>query len=103
MVVGILYLTWWMTKKYALTMSGGRQSRYMKIIDKIAVAQDRFIFLISIGETVYVMGVAAGSITLLTKLDEDDLLPLEDQTEMPLQGVDFKELIQKIGGKKHGQ
>ncbi|MBC5689349.1 flagellar biosynthetic protein FliO [Mediterraneibacter sp. NSJ-55] len=99
-VAAVLFLAWWCTRKLAGGSAYRGQSRYMKVIDRVAVAQDRSIILIQTGQKIYMAGVASSEITLLAEIEEDDLVPITGQTESPFQDVSFKELIQKVGGKK---
>ena len=102
-VIAVLFAAWWFTRKIA---GGGRlgvQSRYMKVIDRIPVSQDKSIILVRVGDSIYMAGVASSGITLLATLREEDLETIAPQMDSPLGNVDFKELIQKIGGRKnHG-
>ena len=45
-IIAVLFAAWWFTKKIASGSRFSSQSRYMKIIDRIPLAQDRFIVLI---------------------------------------------------------
>ena len=101
-VVCILFAAWWFTRKVA---GGGRlniQSRYMRIIDRIPVSQDKFIILLQVGDKIYLAGVAASSVTLLAELDEEpeELPPRQMQN---LTEVNFKELFQKMGRRNNGK
>ena len=99
-VAAVLFMAWWFTKKIAGGSAYRGQSRYMKVIDRVAVAQDRSIILIRTGKKIYMAGVASSEITLLAEMEESDLIPITGQTESPFQDISFKELIQKVGGKK---
>ncbi len=100
-IVAILFAAWWFTKKVASGSSfSSPQSRYMKIIDRIPLAQDRFIVLVQVEEKVYMAGVTASQITLLAELDkEPEMLQAQPLTTAP--DVNFRELFQKVRGRRN--
>lgn len=100
-VIAVLFAAWWFTRKIAAGAQLGAQSRYMKVIDRIPVSQDKFIILVQAGEYIYMAGVASNGITLLATLKEGDLELLSAQEDSPLGNLDFKELLQKVGGRKN--
>lgn len=99
-IIAVLFAAWWFTKKIASHGSFSPQSRYMKIIDRIPLSQDRFIVLVQTGEKVYMAGVTASQITLLAELDQEPeaLQPPAAPPEM-----NFRELFQKAGRRNHGK
>lgn len=101
MVAVVLALAWWVTRRIAGGTGLKIQSRYMKIIDKIIIGQDRSILIIQIGDNYYVAGVTAANISLLAELKADMLESLSDDMDTRLPEFTFKELFQKIGGRKN--
>ena len=106
-VAAILFFAWWFTRKLATgtAFRSAQQSEYMKIIDRIPVTQDKAIIIVRAGENHYMIGVSQAGLSLLAQIDEDDLLPIPPVVYEPTLGdVNFKDILQKIGGrKKDGQ
>ena len=101
MVGLILFFAWWCTKRLAMGTQGAMQSRYMKLLDRIPVSQDKSIILVQVGEKYYVLGVASSAINVLAELDKEEMIPFEPSAaESMIAGMNFKELLQKIGGKE---
>ncbi len=101
-VVAVLFAAWWVTRKIAGSAQFGSRSRYMKIIDRMPIAQDRFLVLVQLGERVYLVGVASSEITLLADI-EGEPVPLQDSDQAVPVPTDFRELMKKIGRKNNGR
>ncbi len=101
-IIAVLFAAWWFTKKLASGGSFSPQSRYMKIIDRIPLSQDRFVVLIQVEEKVYMAGVTASQITLLAELDQEPEA-LKGQPSATPPEINFRELFQKAGRRNHGK
>ncbi len=101
-VIAVLFAAWWVTRKIAGSGQFGGRSRYMKIIDRMPVAQDRFLVLVRLGEKVYLLGVASSEITFLAEMEgEPD--PLQESEQTAPVPMDFRELMKKLGRKNNGR
>lgn len=101
-VAAVLIAAWWFTRRIAGSGQFGGRSRYMKIIDRMPLAQDKYLALVRLGEKIYLVGVAASEISLLAQMEEEpEPLPQTDQTVPG--AADFRELMKKIGRKNNGQ
>lgn len=104
-VVAVLILAWWCTKQLTRRGMTGMQSGYIKILDRVGIAQDKMILLIQVGNHYYLTGVSSSSITTLAEIT-DEIVPLEIDEEkgITVNNFDFKEVLKKLGGnKKDGQ
>lgn len=102
MVAAVLFAAWWFTRRLAGSSQFGSRSRYMKVIDRMPVAQDRFLVLVQVGEKVYLVGVASSEITLLADMDQEPA-PLQEADQASPAAVDFRELMKKMGRKNNGR
>ena len=101
-VVAVLFAAWWFTRKVAGGAGASGRSRYMRIIDRIPLSQDKSIILVQIGEKIYMAGVAPSSISILAEMSEKPE-ELPDQPAAPFADMNFKELMQKIGRRDNGK
>lgn len=106
-VIAVLLLAWWCTRQLAGRTRLGMQSGYIRVLDRVSIAQDKMILLIQVGDRCYLTGVSSSSITTLAEIT-DELTPYEVEGENEnagvMSGIDFKEVLKKLGGsKKDGQ
>lgn len=97
-VIFIIYLSYVCSKyigKKGLGMR--RNSKYIKIIDQMAVGQDKSLALIQTGSNYYFVGITSNGITMLSELMEDNLveLPAEETSNMTFPR-DFKSIMEKM-------
>ena len=100
-VILILYLTYVVTKYIGRGVGMKTRSGCMRVRDQIMLGKDRSAAIVQIGTRFFLIGVAGAQISILSELEEEDLIPLQDP-EVPEKAYpDFKELLDKIGkGKK---
>lgn len=96
----ILYASYICSKKVAKISLRENQSKYMKLVDRIVVGQDKHVSIVSIGGRYFLIGTSANSITMLTELDQENLIESEiPETSFP--GAEsFKEIFKKLGRDK---
>ncbi len=101
MVVLVLFFTYYATRYIGKVGGIKRQSRYIEIVDRVPLAQDKSIAIIQVGEKKFLVGIASQQISLLQELDELDLVPLEaPQVQSDL--INFKDIFDKLK-KKDGE
>lgn len=98
-IILILYLTYVCTKMIGKNSIHRGKSRYIKIVDQIVLAQDKSVAIVQVGEQYHLIGIASGQITMLSEVDESQLIPLTT-SETTQQPPDFKELLLKLGNKR---
>lgn len=104
MVIGILFFSWWATRKIAQGAQGSMQSKYMKLVDKIPLFQDKSIVLVQVGNEYYLLGVASDNINMLAKFDKDTVTQLSKEDIQPVSPINFEDILKKMGGKgKNGR
>lgn len=100
-VVLILYLAYITTKYIGRGMGLKTGSRCMKIRDQIAMGRERSAAIVQIGTRFFLVGITASQVSLLSELDEEDLILFQDSETEDKPYPDFRELMDKIGrGKK---
>ncbi len=71
-------------------------TKYMKIIDRMNLSQDKSIAIVQVGEKYILTGVSSAGISLLKELSEEDLVQLNNEMDSPQEVLDFKTVIDKI-------
>lgn len=102
----VIYLSYLFSKYVGRGINQSSASRYMRLVDRITVGQDRHIAIMQVGEKYLLVGITAGQITVLADLKEEDLLLLSPgDGNGGMKTLDFREWMNKIHGitKKGGK
>ena len=102
-VVLIIYGSYIASKYIGKGLSRNSSSRYMRLIDQITMGQDRHIAIVQVGNKFFLVGITAGQISVLSELQDEELLPLApDIDEGGANALDFKAMMDKFSdlGKK---
>ena len=105
-VAVIIYLSYLASKYIGMGMSLGSSSRYMRMIDQITLGQDRHVAIVQVGGKYLLIGVTSGQVNVLSELRDEELFPLEPDTEEGSTKIpDFKSMMEKLGdiGKRGGK
>ena len=94
-VVLAFYVTRFLSKRY-MKVSGGR---YMKVIDRIMLGQDKWAVLVEINGKVVMLGVTAQRVEHLYTLDSADLPKIEEPVRTSVFGGILSDML-KRGTKK---
>jgi flagellar biogenesis protein FliO len=86
---GVYYLN----KKLGTAAIGNRKSKYMKTLDRLALARDRWIEMVQVGEEIMIIGVSAQSFQILKTIPAESLAMVD--AEGP-EGGSFKSLLDKF-------
>ncbi|MCY6483693.1 flagellar biosynthetic protein FliO [Clostridium aestuarii] len=76
-----------------------QNGKYMKVIDRMPLSKENYLFIIKIGEKGYVMSSTQGSIEILKELDDKELIKIEESKNIS-ECVNMKEMITKLKTKK---
>jgi len=68
-VGAVLYLSYLFSRYLAVGAAKINKSKYIKVIDRVVLGQDRMILITMIGEKYYLIGSSTQSIRILTELD----------------------------------
>lgn len=64
------YVSKWLSKRYAVQ---GQNTKYLKVIDRIVIGQDRSLCIVKVGEKSMLLGVTQHNISKICDLDSEDL------------------------------
>jgi flagellar biosynthetic protein FliO len=70
---------YWLLKKFAGKTNRISSGKYVRVIDRIALTQDKQIQLVEIGDYVIVIGISVSSVNVLSKIKKDQLKLLEQE------------------------
>jgi len=95
----VLYLSYLFSRYLAIGAAKVNKSRYIKIIDRIVLGQDRIILITQIGEKYYLIGSSPQSIQILAELDEKAITDIS-LSERTGENVVFKDRLKGLLAKK---
>lgn len=102
-MVAILVLCYYVTKFIAKRAQGGTRAKaqgsYMRIIDRLMLAKDKYILLLEVGGRTLLIGVSNQSVTLLSELEELEEL---EAAEAPPTFMEALKSLRKGGAEKPG-
>ena len=97
LVVGILVLCYFTTRKLERVQTVGGGGRYIRLLERIVIGQDKTIALVQAGDNYLLLGVASSQITVLMELNKEQLTELEVSQG---QTADFKSILEMIKDRK---
>lgn len=84
-------------KKYMKPYSFHGDTDNIKVIDYKSIAPDRFIYVVEVFDTVYVLGVAPGGITKVDEIkDKETIEAIRLRADKNIKGKLFSEYLQKF-------
>jgi flagellar biosynthetic protein FliO len=97
----MLFLAWYVTRFIGLRSKGKAAGRFMRVVDRLAIANDKAILLVKIGSEYCVIGVSGHEMSLLSKLDEAQADKFEEnaQASAPGAGGDAWKGMQSFGAR----
>lgn len=106
MIVLVLYATYYFTKAISKKMTDSSSSRYLKIIDRVALSQNKFLLIVEVDKKFLLVGVSDNSISVLKEFDSLSLELGETNSIMGLNAdINFLEILKdnlkktKLGSK----
>lgn len=101
-LLGILYLAFIVSRYVGNIAIRQNQSKYIKIIDIMAVGQDKAISIAQIGQKYFVLGITSGGITNLAELSQENIqeFEIEKSDALDMAGK-FKDIIKNVKNKSH--
>lgn len=83
LVIGLIWGTMWLARKFMKGRWAGRQDAAVRIIDRVHLAPKKSIDIVAIGGRVLVLGVTDTTVGLLTELQPGDLPGLAAEPGLP--------------------
>ena len=77
-IVLVLYLTYYFTKALSKKVANYSTSKYIRIIDKVAISQSKFLLIIEVEKKCLLLSVTDNNISILKELDDMILESKED-------------------------
>ncbi len=102
MVVLVLMLAYFMTKKIGKGMIHYQNSRNIKVLDRMMLGQDKSLLIIQVGQKYCLIGVAQSGIQLLKELNESEIITLDGSQNLQAQNMvsHFSAILTEKFGKK---
>lgn len=98
LVVFLAYISTKFIAKYQSNVFNNRSN--IRIIESFSVGNNKFIAIAKIGEEYYALAVSKDNISLIDKINPDDLKNLnEDGTTGPVNKLNFKDILSQIKNK----
>lgn len=88
--LAVLYAAYYTTRIYGSKFKQGGQGKYLKIIDRIIMTNDKWICLIQVGQQYFLVAISNQNMELLASIDQKDLVPINNE-----ETVSFNNLIEK--------
>lgn len=90
--VFVIAITLFTTRYVANYQKGKNSGRNVEIIETTKIAQNKYVQIVKLGNHYVAMAVCKDTVTVLTKLSEDEIrIPTDEGSQM-----DFKDILQKL-------
>lgn len=96
LVIGILILCYITTKRLG-KLELGKSSATIRLLERVAVGQDKAVALVQAGDKFLLLGIASSQITLLTELDEEQV---KKEVMPPAAPPDFRSVLELMKNRK---
>lgn len=90
-IIFVLFLAYFGTKWYAKKAQINSQGKNIKVIERVVLAQDKFLVLAEINDKVLLLGVTNKEINVIDTFEPSIL-----NSQVPAQTVDFKLVFDKV-------
>jgi flagellar biosynthetic protein FliO len=77
----VFYLTWYVTRFIAKRSGGKAAGRFMRVVDRLNISNDKYILLVKVGAQYCVVGVTGHEMSLLKTLDAEESAAYEATAE----------------------
>jgi len=91
-IIFVLFLTYYGTKWLSVKATSISKSKYMNVIDKIVLGQNKFLAIVEISNKYYLLSITDNNINIIKELDELEIKVTENITE----NVDFNKIFSKF-------
>ena len=97
-IIALVLYAAYLASKFVGQSGAGRlhmgKGKYIKIIDRVAFAQDKSIAVVKVADQTFLIGITGTQISMLKELDD---LIIEEETEVTtVDKFDFQAIIEKI-------
>ncbi len=103
-LLGILYLAYLASRFLGTSAVKRSSSKHIKLLDIMAVGQDKSVAAIRVGSKKFLIGIAQGSITKLADLSEEDIEEMlyDEENSASSQSLpgSFRDILNKVNRDK---
>ncbi|MCH5347881.1 MAG: flagellar biosynthetic protein FliO [Oscillospiraceae bacterium] len=101
-IIGLMFLAFyaarWLNKRFNIGGFSASGQKTVRILEYIAIAQDKQLMIVAIGKKIMLLGVTANSVNKICDLDEDDLIPADPD---PSSESGFMQSLKKVFAEKN--
>lgn len=104
-VFAVIYLSYVFSKYLAVGAGKMSGAKYMRVVDRLVLGQDKMMAIVQIGPAYYLAGVTEQSVQILKELDAEDLIEMTGTQERFTDALtgNFKDTLGKYMGKKENK
>jgi flagellar protein FliO/FliZ len=102
LVLAVVFYLTWLTTRFVAGKSRMGMGRFMKVVDRMAIGQDKSILVVKIGGSYCVVGVSSHDMRLIKTLSEEEAEAFETQGNAASTGTATEEMfrnMQSFGGR----
>lgn len=94
-VVAVIYLSYVFSKYVALGAGKMSGAKYMRVVDRMMLGQDKMMMIVQIGDSYYLTGVTAQNVQIIKELTGEELIEMESgaQSTALQQATSFKNAL----------
>lgn len=89
------HATKFLGKRFSMSSAG---TRYIKVLDRVVVGQDRVILLLQVGGKTMLVGMTQQGVAKLSDIDEEDLVELSTDAGHPAFSDTLKDILKNNWG-----
>ena len=91
-IIFVLFLTYYGTKWLSVKVTNISQSKYINVLDKIVLGQNKYLAIVEISNKYYLLSVTDNNINILKELDELEIKTTYNTSE----NLEFNKIFSKI-------
>nr|WP_312577577.1 flagellar biosynthetic protein FliO [Sedimentibacter sp.] len=91
-IIFVLFLTYFSTKWLSVKASSITKSKYMNIVDKIVLGQNKYLAIIEVSNKYYLISITDNNINIMKELDEIELNVVANTSE----STEFNKIFSKL-------
>lgn len=96
----VFFLAWYVTRFISMKSKGKTAGRFMRVVDRLAISNDKTILLVKIGSEYCVVGVTGHEMHLISKLDSEQARAFEEENPASAQsGAEMWKGMQSFGAR----
>ena len=101
-IIGLMFLAFyaarWLNKRFNIGGFSASGQKTVRILEYIAIAQDKQLMIVAVGKKIMLLGVTANSVNKICDLDEEDLIPADPNSSSE---SGFMQSLKKVFAEKN--